>query len=392
MRKRITNYLKYNKFAYALYFYLMSTLVNVLKIFVQPDNKLILFNSFAGRSYDDSPKAIFEEMKKDERFKEYNLVWAFHNPEKHIVEGAQKIKTDSLRYFVTALKARVWITNSSVERGLNFKGKRTLYLNTWHGTPIKKMGTDIEKRNKSFKTKGLNNFDIMNVQSRFEEEVFSKSFEIPKEHFLEVGLPRNDELFDYTEERRTSARKKLGIQKDKTAILYCPTFREYEKDSNFGVMMNPPMNIRKWEESLGHKYVLMIRAHYEVAKTMNIKENEFVHNVTEYPFLNDLIIASDVLISDYSSIFFDYAITGKPMFHFTYDYEQYQNNRGLYFDIREYLSGADTEQSLIEILKTLSYETESKKCEQFRSKMLDYYGASTKKTVECIAETLLKNS
>ena len=80
------------------------------------------------------------------------------------------------------------------------------------------------------------------------------------------------------------------------------------------------------------------------------------------------------------------------MFHFTYDYEKYQNNRGLYFDIREFLSGADTEHSLIEILKTLSYEAEAKKCERFRSKMLDYYGDSTKKTVECIAETLLRNN
>lgn len=117
--------------------------MNTLKLFVKTDDKLILFNSFAGRKYDDSPKAIYEEMKKDPRFKDYRLVWAFHQPEKY--DAPQKIKTDSLTYFKTALAARVWVTNSSVERGLNFTGKRTLYFNTWHGTPMKKMRSDINK-------------------------------------------------------------------------------------------------------------------------------------------------------------------------------------------------------------------------------------------------------
>ena len=129
-------------------------MINVLKLFVLPDNKLILFNSYAGRKYDDSPKAIFLSMKNDSRFKGYRFVWAFHDPSKYDVADCEKIKTDGLKYFVTALKARVWITNSSFERGLRFKGRRTFYLNTWHGSPIKKMGSDIDSANQSFKSKG----------------------------------------------------------------------------------------------------------------------------------------------------------------------------------------------------------------------------------------------
>ena len=98
MKQRLVNLLKYNKVAYALYYHTMSLLINIIKLFVKTDDKLILFNSFAGRKFDDSPKAIFDVMKVDPRFKDYKIVWAFHQPEKHEVEGVEKIKTDELHY------------------------------------------------------------------------------------------------------------------------------------------------------------------------------------------------------------------------------------------------------------------------------------------------------
>ena len=238
MKQRIINFLKYNKAAYTAYYYTMSAAINMLKLFVKPDDKLILFNSFAGRKYDDSPKAIYEAMRRDPRFKGYHFVWAFHQPEKYTVKGAKKIKTDGLDYFITALMARVWVTNSSVERGLNFKGKHTVYFNTWHGTPMKKMGTDINSGNQSFKSKGGSTVDVMMSQGRFETEIFSRSFNIPKSKFLEAGLPRNDILANYTEEQREGIRHKLGIKPEQKVILYCPTFREYEKDENLGVVID----------------------------------------------------------------------------------------------------------------------------------------------------------
>lgn len=115
MKQKLVNFLKYNKVAYAVYYRVMNFCMNILKLFIKTDDKLILFNSFAGRKYDDSPKAIFEEMRRDSRFTGYKLVWAFHQPEKFQVDGAEKIKTDGMHYFRTALAARVWVTNSSVE-------------------------------------------------------------------------------------------------------------------------------------------------------------------------------------------------------------------------------------------------------------------------------------
>lgn len=389
MKQKLANFLKNNKVAYAVYYLVMSFCMNVLKLFVKTDDKLILFNSFAGRKYDDSPKAIYEEMRKDPRFTGYRLVWAFHEPDKFRVEGAEKIKTDGFLYFRTALAARVWVTNSSVERGLYFKGKNTFYLNTWHGSPIKKMGSDIASDNQSFRAKGKTHINIMNTQSYFEADIFSKCFGIPRKHFIEVGLPRNDALANYTEEDREQIRRKLGLPANKKVILYCPTFREYEKDENLGVVLAPPMDLKKWEAELGNQFVLLFRAHYEVSKVMEVQENDFVRNVTAYPALNDLMIASDILISDYSSIFFDYSIMDKCMIHFTYDFDKYEEKRGMYFDIRECLNGADSEDGVIAILRDIDVQRESEKTVAFRNKYMNFYGEASKKTVDCIAEHIM---
>lgn len=363
----------------------MSLLIKTLKLFVKTDDKLILYNSFGGRSFSDSPKAIFEVMLTDPRFKDYKLVWAFHEPAKY--KNIVSIKTDNINYFITVLKARVWITNSSVERGLNFTGKHTLYFNTWHGTPMKRMGSDINSSNTAFASKGNTYYDIMMSQSKFETDVFSKAFGISKEKFLEVGLPRNDILSNYTESYRKEIREKLGIRENVIVILYAPTYREYEKDENYGVVMAPPMDLVKWENELPN-CVLLFRAHYEVSKVMDIKDNVFVRNMTNYPDINDLFIASDILISDYSSVFFDYSITGKPMFHFTYDYDKYSSKRGMYFDIREYLSGGKSEDEIIGILKKINFEKEIEKTISFRNKFVNFYGLATQSAVDRIAKEL----
>ncbi len=385
MKQRLVNFLKYNKAAYSIYYAVMSFLINVLKLFVKTDDHLILFNSYAGRKFDDSPKAIFDVMKNDTRFSGYKLVWAFHQPENYDV--ADKIKTDGFKYFRTALKARVWVTNSSVERGLNFTGKNTFYFNTWHGTPMKKMGVDIDSSNTSFATKGENHFDVMMSQGRFETDVFSRAFKISKEKFLEAGLPRNDILANYSNEYRQNIRSRLGIDESKIVILYAPTFREYEKDENNGVIMAPPLTLEKWEKELPD-CVLLMRAHYEVSKVMNIQENEFVRNMTDYPNINDLYISADILISDYSSVFFDYSITGKPMLHFAYDYEKYSSKRGMYFDIREYVNGATIEDEMIEMIKSLDYEKASERTVAFRDRFINFYGHAADAAVDCIAKEL----
>lgn len=386
MKSNVANAIKYNKILYSIYYNLFNAILRLLRVFIRIDNKLIFINSYGGRKYDDSPKEISTAILEDPRFTDYKIKWAFHEPSKYNINGVEKVKTDTIYYFITALKSRVWITNSSFERGLKFKNTNTIYFNTWHGTPLKKMGSDIVG-DKSFHA-DESGFDIMMSQGSYETEIFSRVYNIPNKNFLEVGLPRNDVLANYTDDQRTSIRNSLGLPSNKLVVLYCPTFREYEKDKDYGVVMAPPMDLKKWAESLSDNYVLLVRAHYEVSKVMSITDNDFVRDMTSYPCLNDLLIASDILVSDYSSVFFDYSITNKPMLHFAYDYDKYALVRGVYFDIREKLNGGSNEDELIELLLHLDMKEESKRSKEFRSEFVNYYGNATKSAVDWIAKNL----
>ena len=384
MKDKLMALVKYNGWIYTVYFHLCSLAVNILKLFVRTDDRLILFTSFGGKKYDDSPKVLYEAICKDERFQKFRCVWAFHRPADFEDCKLESVKTDTLQYFKTALKARCWITNSSIERGLRFKGKRTFYFNTWHGTPIKKMGSDISQDNTSFRGKAALPIDRMTVQSDYEAEIFGRSFDIPAQKFLKAGLPRNDCLCHCTMEDREKLREKFHLPSDKAIVLYAPTFREYQKDSARRCVMNMPFQIAKWEESLADRYVILFRAHYEVAKVMGIQDSDFIRDVSTYPNLNELMILSDVLISDYSSIFFDYSIMEKPMLYYTYDYDEYAQKRGMYFDIRTFLHGSDKEEGVIQILQDLDVAAEQERARSFKKKYVPYYGKATQQSLDCI--------
>ena len=316
----------------------MSFIFKILGFFVGYDNHLILFNSYGGKKYDDSPKIIYEKLLQDSRFDDYKLVWALFEPEKVSVPGrATVVKADSFKYFITALRAKIWVTNSSMERGLDFKKKRTICFNTWHGTPIKVMGIDIKDDNQSFRSKINVRADVMLAQSKYDVDIFSHAFQLPVSCFHLIGSPRNDIFANYTQKDVYSIKKKLGIDNDKIVFLYAPTYREYTKGKSNEVVLNVPINLQHWQDVLGDKYVVLFRAHYEVAKHMNLDGYPVFFDMSEYPDLNELMIVSDALISDYSSIFFDFSVTHKPMYCFAYDYDEYMVNRGMYLNLEEEL-------------------------------------------------------
>lgn len=393
MKRKVMTLVKACKPLYSLYYYIGSLIINILKIFIKTEDNIILFVSFGGKKFDDSPRTIYEKMINDSRFDKYTFIWAFNQPEKIEIPRGRKIKIDTFEYYVIALKARCWITNSTIERGLNFKGKNTFYFNTWHGTPIKKMGSDIDSSNKSFKSKTKEwKVDKMTAQGNFEADIFSRVFNIYREKFIPIGLPRNDVLYNYTEDMKEELLKKLGINKNKKIILYAPTFREYDRDIQMNCISDIPIDFSKWKNSLGNEYLILFRAHYEVAKTLDIDNyKDFIIDVSRYPVLNDLMIVSDILISDYSSIFFDYSILNKPMISFTYDYEKYSKNRGMYFDIREQLLGGSmSEDELIDIIQNLPIEECLEKVKLFREKYVEFYGNATEKSLDIIIENISK--
>ena len=388
----LINRVKYNRWLYPFYYYVGSFLLRLMRVFVNVDEHLIVFNSFGGRRFDDSPKSIYETMLADKRFDNYRLVWAFIAPNEFFIPRGSKIKTDTLEYYITLLKARAWITNSSVERGLSFRGKKTFYLNTWHGTAIKKMGTDISPNSKSFKSKAQESIDIMLAQSQYDVDLFSRVFNIPKSKFRITGLPRNDELMTNNNSIFIdSVKAKLNIPMGKKVLLYAPTFREYTRDSGNNVIQSIPLSFDNLKQELGNDYIFLLRAHYEVIKVADIHEDSFLRDVSSYQSLNELMLISDILISDYSSIFVDYSILGRPMLCYAYDYYEYLEKRGLYFDVREALcSYIVDEESLIAEIKKASNNAVvyNQYAVGFRDTFVTEFGNASNKGVDILYEAI----
>ena len=371
----------------AIYSSVGSVLLKTIGVFVKTDNRLILFNSFGGKKYDDSPKEIYEAMRSDDRFRGYKFVWAFHKPEQFDIPGASIIKTDNLKYFLTAIKATCWVTNSSIERGLSFKKRNTIYVNTWHGTPLKKMGNDQIASGRKLCYK----FDLQCAQSEYEAKIFSKAFNIPLDKFLISGLPRNDILANITDSFSRQIKGKIGLPRDKKVILYAPTFREYERDEKHNCVLRPPVDFNTWKRVLGEDFIVLLRLHYEVKKALvDSIDGYFVRDVSDYPRLNDLMISSDLLVTDYSSIMFDYSILNKPIFIYAYDFDEYNKKRGMYFDVRKDLPGEIEENKLLHLIKKYDDEDNIKKVAQFRKKYVTAYGNATTDTLNAIYE-MLKN-
>lgn len=390
---KIARLLKTSAFLYTIYFYVVSAFLKFLGLFIPTNNKLILFNCFGGKKYDDSPKAVYEFLIADKRFADCEFCWAISDPSGVTVPGrATVVKADTFKYFVTTLKARVWVTNSSMERGLDFKKKKTFCLNTWHGTPIKVMGDDIKTDNQSFKGKVLVRADIMCAQSQYDVDVFSRAFRLPVSSLKITGLPRNDVFDSYTQDERAAIRAKLGIPDDRIVLLYAPTFREYTTGQSNEIVLDIPMDLKKWQADLDNRFTVLFRAHYEVARHMNVEGYPLFTDVSSYPDLNELMIASDALITDYSSVCFDYAIMDKPMYCFAYDYDDYVSNRGMYIDLREEFPGTIhyDEDSLLEDI--LHYEESrdelSRKTAEFRNRYVSEYGHGASSCADILCEEL----
>ena len=386
------NKVKGTPWIYGIYYYIISFIISIIKIFVKPDEKLVLFVSYGGKKYEDSPRDIYEAMQTDQRFADYKLVWAFINPSLFDIGKGHKIRIDTFQYYRTALKARVWITNVSVTRGLKFRGINTFSLNTWHGTAIKKIGEDSFTKD-SFRSKNKDRrADVFLAQSNYDQKVYSSAFRIPIESVALTGFPRNDSLVNGNNRVHIYELKtKLGIPDEKKVILYAPTYRDYQKVSGNNCYFKPAINLNNFRTLLGKDYFLIVRAHHAVSKIMDVVENDFVKDFSSYPFLNDILLISDILISDYSGILFDYSVLERPIICYTYDFDTYYRERGMYMDIRKELPYANDEDSLLNCILNIDYEEMSKKTVQFKNKYVQKYGNSSKNVLDLIYRKLNHN-
>ena len=352
--------------------------------FVPLRKKTIIFNSFGGRSYSDSPKALFLEICSREEFNDWKLIWAFVDPEKYDIPRAEKVKIDTFRFFKALLYSHVWVGNADADRGIGLKLARTIRIETWHGTPLKKICG--EENSDTFAVKPedykgpIDSETIRCAQSEYDREIFSRIFHSTKESFLLCDLPRNDELLSFTVEKINDIKNRMGINKNRQVILYTPTYREYLINDNSETYIAPPINLNKWKEQLGGNYVLLIRAHYAVSAALGINDDDFVKDVSDYPSLNELYAISDMMVSDYSSTFFDYSILDRPMFCFAYDLKEYEEKRGLYLNLKDALPCKihENEDTLITDIISLDNKQASAATARFHNKYAPYAGYASK--------------
>ena len=339
----------------------------------------MLFVSFGGRQYSDSPRALYEAMRSDPFFQNWEMAWAFTNPADHRDMDCPILQIDSKAYFEFALSSKVWITNTSIGRGLQFKKDETICLNTWHGCPIKKMGYSLDP-NPRYKEQ----VDIGCYQNELDKSVFSRLFNADSGSFLPVDLPRNDRLALTSSDERACIRDRLGIPDGKRVILYMPTYRDYNLDEAFGNYFFPPIDLARWERELGDDYVVLVRFHYLIDKGMSIPNSPSIINVTDYADLNDLYIATDILISDYSSSFIDFSILKRPMLCFAYDYDEYAGWRGFEIDLESEMPCRidRSEDALLESIKEMDYSQAVERATRFHEKYSRYAGRATPSLVE----------
>lgn len=381
--------IKHNKILQRLYIESFSLIFRIIGKFVKHNSKQVFFQSLIGRNYGDSPKIIYDSMLKDPFFKDYKFVWAFLEPEQFQVYEAEKVKLNSLWYFIKALQSGVWVCNVNVERGLLFKPNKTVFLNTGHGGQFKLDG-NAQKNRSDY---DYSDVDMFCCFSEFDREIVIRDYKVRRESTVVSGIPRDDELYTVGNEDVQEARKKFGIPNNKKVILYAPTWRD-SSDLGTSYVLAPPINIKLWQDRLGDDYVLLLRTHPLTTELMGIEFNEFVIDASKEQNVNIALIASDILITDYSSIAYDYAILERPIIAFAYDYEAYINNRGLNEKLEVMFPGSvfSNEEQVIEHIANMDFKNERLKTQKIKDKYVQARGNATKVCMDFLKSKINENN
>lgn len=318
---------------------------------VTPDEKTVVFNSFNGKTYGCSPKAVYEYMISHEEFSDWQFIWAFKNVKKHkfLEENPNtKVVKQTARVYERKLaQAKYWITNYRVPDHVWPKPEQ-VYVQCWHGTPLKRLGYDLETSENAIDSiddiRGKYDMDAKKFTyilspSRFASEKFISAWNLKEnkmeDKVMEVGYPRNDLLLNYKPEDIQKIKEYIGIPEGKKVILYAPTWRDNQHEAGVGFTYDLNVDFERLRRELGDEYVILFRVHYLVASHFSFDDFEgFIYNVSNYDDINHLYMIADLLITDYSSVFFDYGILKKPMLFYMYDLDDYKDSiRGFYFGI-----------------------------------------------------------
>jgi CDP-glycerol glycerophosphotransferase len=330
-----------------------------LQLRLPMDQNLAVYAAYWYRGYACNPAAIYE--KSRELAPKVRGVWVVRNRKQaeSLPPGVQHVIVNTRSYLRLMARAKYFVNNVNFPDDI-VKRRGQVHLQTQHGTPLKVMG--IEQINYPLGTGGDMDFEqLLNRVDRWDylvsanpltTEVWDRSYP-GRYELLEVGYPRNDRFFRGTDEEVARLRAELGVPEGKKAILYAPTHRDYM--SKF----EPMVHIGRFARELGDDYVILLRAHYfyrtrDLATRQGWPDGQVI-DVSTYPNVEDLCLASDVLLTDYSSIMFDYAnLPDRPIVIYANDWDTYVRTRGVNFDLMAEPPGtvATTAHGLVEAFRS----------------------------------------
>jgi CDP-glycerol glycerophosphotransferase len=301
----------------------------------EPLRDVVLYNSFTGRQYSDSPRAIHQELVARGLPLEHR--WVVMDGQVALPDGVQPVRLNGREWYEAYATSRYIVTNQHLPYWFR-RREGQVVVQTWHGTPLKRIGHDIAEvrfADPAYLEKlavETPNWSLLLSPNRFSTPIMRRAFQYQGE-VLESGYPRNDVLRRGRLEVAAQVRAVLGLPEGKRVVLYAPTWRddEYYGPGRYKLALN--LDLDRAARRLAEEYVLLIRRHPNVADEIPQAGGGFVWDVSTYPDMADLLAVTDVLVTDYSSVMFDFANTGRPMLFFTYDLEHYRDRlRGFYFD------------------------------------------------------------
>jgi CDP-glycerol glycerophosphotransferase len=300
----------------------------------------LLYHTFEGR-FADNPRALFELLSR--RLPDDDHIWVA-DPEhaEWFPDDVRTVPYGSAECVAALESADILIANTHTDLEWE-KPAGATYLQTWHGTPLKRIHHDVlwaPEGRLARLDRDVAKWDLLLSPNVVSTPRLRRAFGYEGE-VLESGYPRNDVLSaPGAEERRARLRRELEIAPEQTAVLYAPTWRDDAVFEAGGKDFGLELDLDAFEERLGADHVLLLRLHYMLTGRLAASGHRSVRDVSFWPEVADLYLAADVLVTDYSSTMFDFAVTGRPQLFFTYDLDDYRDRlRGFYFDFEPVAPG-----------------------------------------------------
>lgn len=335
--------------------------------------KTIMYSSYWGKDFNDNPRALYEYIEKNHPGYQHIAVYSSLLQDVKL-PGVKPVITGTKEYWYYMARAKYFVNNVNFEGRERFKRSEQVEIQTMHGTPLKQMGFNVLQDWSSASYEQYlaknRNWDYLTVPSDYVAEIASDAYR-HEAQVLKTGYSRNDELFIRNNESEILRIKQaMTLPVDKKILLYAPTWRK-KGETKLGI------DFKNMYANLRDDQFVLVRAHHlsghidvpaEFSDKIILSDNSFT--------IEDYYLISDVLITDYSSVMFDYALLNKPMIFFTYDFENYVSSRGLNFDFKNDAPGplVYTQQELNEVLKNFEEISENfdNKIKQFNKKFIQY--------------------